>query len=119
MYAARPMTDDDRIEAFVRRFADFWADPRPERMGELLTEDVVLRQPLAPPMHGLPAAQEEFRRIFSWLSDLRGAGSRDYRLAEDSSAMGGGIGSFAGHDAPDVDFEGAVRATPPSVGAFE
>jgi hypothetical protein len=58
-------------EDFVRRFTDFWADPSPERMGDLLTADVVLIQPLASPMHGLAAAQAEFRKLFTWIPDLR------------------------------------------------
>ena len=59
-------------ERFVLGFADFWRNPSPERMGELLSEDVVLRQPLSPPMRGLVAAQVEFEKIFRWLPDLRG-----------------------------------------------
>ena len=62
---------DNRHQAFVERFADYWADPSPERMGEILTEDVTLIQPLSHPMEGLDAAQEEFRRLFDWIPDLR------------------------------------------------
>jgi len=58
-------------EAFVRRFAEFWTDPSPEKMGTLLTPDVVLIQPLSAPMQGLEAAQAEFRKLFAWLPDLR------------------------------------------------
>ena len=66
--------DGDRVdvaEEFVKRFADFWADPSPEKMSALLTPDVVLIQPLSAPMHGLEAAQAEFRKLFAWLPDLR------------------------------------------------
>ena len=67
------MTDPTPEEAarFVEAFQDFWTDPSPERMGEILTGDVVLIQPLAEPLVGLEAAQEEFRRLFEWLPDLR------------------------------------------------
>lgn len=58
-------------EAFVDKFIDFWTAPSPERLGEILHPDVVLTQPLAAPMYGLPAAEEEFRRIWKWLPDLR------------------------------------------------
>lgn len=61
----------DAIADFVARFADFWKTPSPERLAELLMEDVVLNQPLARPMHGLKAAQAEFTKIFGWLPDLR------------------------------------------------
>ncbi len=63
--------DDETAEEFVTRFATFWSDPSPERMAKLLTPDVVLVQPLSPPMHGLEAAQREFGRLFAWLPDLR------------------------------------------------
>jgi ketosteroid isomerase-like protein len=62
----------DSIDAFLSAFGDFWRRPSPARMGELLADDVVLVQPLSPPMHGLAAAQAEFARIFEWLPDLTG-----------------------------------------------
>src|SRR5262249_7893460 len=58
-------------EDFVRRFADFWANPSPEQISGLLTSDVVLVQPLSAPAIGLDAAQALFKRLFSWLPDLR------------------------------------------------
>ncbi len=58
-------------EQFVAKFADFWENPSPERLTEILHDDVVLTQPLAAPMRGLAAAQDEFRRIWRWLPDLR------------------------------------------------
>ena len=61
------------MEDFVKRFAEFWADPSPEGMGTQLTDDVVLIQPLSAPMRGLGAAQTEFGKLFSWLPDLRAA----------------------------------------------
>ncbi len=61
----------DPAQDFVQRFAEFWADPSPEKMGALLTPDVVLIQPLSAPMHGLDAARTEFGRLFAWLPDLR------------------------------------------------
>ncbi|MBH0781587.1 nuclear transport factor 2 family protein [Nocardia bovistercoris] len=56
---------------FVERFVDFWNSPSPERIYEILHPDVVLTQPLSPPMRGIAAAQEEFQRIWRWLPDLR------------------------------------------------
>ena len=57
---------------FVERFTDYWAAPSPDRMSTLLTDDVVLIQPLSHPMEGLVAAQAEFRRLFQLMPDLRG-----------------------------------------------
>ena len=62
----------DPLEAFVARFSEFWANPRPERMGELLSTDVLLKQPLSAPLQGLAAVEAEFRKILGWLPDLRG-----------------------------------------------
>lgn len=56
---------------FVENFIDFWRYPSPERLPEILHDDVILTQPLASPMRGLAAAQDEFRRIWQWLPDLR------------------------------------------------
>lgn len=56
---------------FVPRFIDFWKDPSPQRIPEILHPDVILTQPLAPPMIGIEAAQQEFGRIWQWLPDLR------------------------------------------------
>jgi SnoaL-like domain len=58
-------------EKFVTKFADFWDDPSPQRLPELLHPDVVLVQPLAAPMIGIQAAQAEFQRIWCCLPDLR------------------------------------------------
>lgn len=65
---------------FVDGFARFWKDPSPERLGDYLHPDAHLIQPLAPPMHGLVAAQQEFARIFSWLPDLHGIVDRWSRV---------------------------------------
>jgi hypothetical protein len=59
-------------EEFVAKFADFWNDPSPQRLPELLHPDVVLMQPLAAPMIGIQAAQAEFHRFCYCLPDLRG-----------------------------------------------
>ncbi|MGH7818766.1 MAG: nuclear transport factor 2 family protein [Candidatus Binatia bacterium] len=56
---------------FVEAFRDFWSAPSLERMGELLRDDVVLVQPLSPPMHGLDESRRGFATIFAWLPDLR------------------------------------------------
>jgi ketosteroid isomerase-like protein len=58
-------------EDFVARFADFWANPSPQRLPELLHPDVVLVQPLVAPMVGIQAAKADFQRIWSCLPDLR------------------------------------------------
>jgi ketosteroid isomerase-like protein len=65
-------------EAFVTKFADFWNDPAPQRLPELLHPDVVLMQPLAAPTIGIKAAQADFHRFLHCLPDLRGDVDRWY-----------------------------------------
>ena len=57
-------------DAFARAFIDFWKDPSPEKMHDLLTDDAVLIQPLAPRMEGIEAAKREFAKIFGLIPDL-------------------------------------------------
>ncbi len=57
---------------FVEGFRRFWAAPSLEKLPALLSKDVLLNQPLAPPMRGLDEVRGEFRPIFEWLPDFRG-----------------------------------------------
>ena len=57
---------------FVERFAEWWSAPDPDRLDELLAEDVRLVQPLAPDTHGLADGQAAFRKLFRFLPDLCG-----------------------------------------------
>ena len=59
-----------RAEDFVRRFGEYWSAPDPSRLGELLTDDVTLAQPLSPTTHGLEAARGAFRRLLGQFPDL-------------------------------------------------
>jgi hypothetical protein len=59
-------------EDFVTKFAEFWNNPSPQRLPNLLHTDVVLVQPLAAPMIGIQAAQAEFGRFCCCPPDLRG-----------------------------------------------
>jgi len=58
--------------AFIAAFTAAWHAPSAERLVALLHEDVVLRQPSQPPIHGRAAALADFRRLFAWLPALRG-----------------------------------------------
>jgi hypothetical protein len=65
------MTTASGPEQFVTKFADFWDNPSPQRLPELLHPDVVLVQPLGPRTVGIEAAQAQFHRFFSCLPGLR------------------------------------------------
>lgn len=57
-------------KTFVVKFAEFWADPSPLGLFELLHRDVLLVQPLAPRMVGIDAAQAGFQRFCYCLPGL-------------------------------------------------
>ena len=53
----------------ARMFAEAWAAPQVDRFVALLAEDVVLLQPVTPPVVGRAAARTEFTRLLRWLPD--------------------------------------------------
>jgi ketosteroid isomerase-like protein len=60
------------VHDFADRFAAWWSDPDPDRLGDILAEDVQLIQPIAPDTHTLADGKEAFRGLFRFLPDLRG-----------------------------------------------
>lgn len=58
--------------AVVEGFTKAWAKPRLETLIALLHPEVLLRQPVTPPIHGRDAARAEFARLLHWLPDLHG-----------------------------------------------
>ncbi len=56
---------------FVERFQAYWSNPDPADLRDILTDDVRLVQPLAPPAQGIDAAIASFRRLFARFPDLR------------------------------------------------
>jgi hypothetical protein len=69
--ATKAQSASPDADAFVAKFCQFWSAPSAADMTRLLTEDVVLVQPLSRPMRGLAAAQAKFSRIFAWVPDMR------------------------------------------------
>jgi ketosteroid isomerase-like protein len=57
---------EDRLEAaeFVNRFERAWARSSADALVELLTDDVVLKQPSMPDTVGKAAAHQAFTRVF-------------------------------------------------------
>jgi ketosteroid isomerase-like protein len=55
---------------FVERFTDAWQRHSAEPLNALLTDDVVLIQPLMPRLSGKAAARREFERLFRLIPDL-------------------------------------------------
>ena len=59
------------MHEFVERFASWWSEPDPDRLGEILADHVRLIQPIAPDTETLAEGIEAFRRLFRFLPDLR------------------------------------------------
>lgn len=65
-------TELDRHRSAVERFAAGWDKPSPHAWDLLVTEDVVLNQPLIPASVGRAAWADEVRRLLVLIPDLRG-----------------------------------------------
>jgi hypothetical protein len=55
---------------FVERFASYWAAPTPERLAEVLADDVRLVAPLAPTTHTIAEGQRVFAELLAAIPDL-------------------------------------------------
>jgi ketosteroid isomerase-like protein len=64
------------LRTVAEQFAAAWANPRLDRLIELLHPDVRLLQPVTRPIIGREAARQEFARLLAWLPDLQGAVDR-------------------------------------------
>ncbi len=69
-------TDQDGIRGemaadFVRRFAEFWQAPAPERLGTVLAERVRLSAPMVPTTHNLAEGEQAFADLFELIPDMR------------------------------------------------
>jgi steroid delta-isomerase-like uncharacterized protein len=56
---------------FVERFEQAWSRSSADALIELLTDDVVLKQPTLPDTVGKAAAHEQFTRVFRAFPDLK------------------------------------------------
>jgi hypothetical protein len=61
---------EERAADFARRFAEFWAAPSPDLLGDLLAEDVRLVAPMTPVTHNLADGKRAFATIFDLIPDL-------------------------------------------------
>jgi len=62
--------------AVVEQFTAVWANPRVEKLVELLHPECLLLQTVTPPVRGREAARVEFGRLLRWLPDLHGTVDR-------------------------------------------
>jgi SnoaL-like protein len=57
---------------FVRRFADFWQWPSPDRLKTVLAPNARLVAPMVPTVHSLAEGQATFGELFALIPDLTG-----------------------------------------------
>jgi hypothetical protein len=55
---------------FVRRFAEFWRAPTPERLDTVLAPNARLSAPMVPTTYGLDAGKQVFADLFELISDM-------------------------------------------------
>jgi hypothetical protein len=55
---------------FVKRFAEFWRAPAPERLDTLLASDARLSAPMIPTTSGLEAGRRAFADLFELIPDM-------------------------------------------------
>jgi len=55
---------------FAARFAEAWSAPTPERLTALLTDDVVLEQPMAPTARGKEQAEATLGKLIELIPDV-------------------------------------------------
>ncbi len=60
----------DAAADFVRRFAEFWRAPTPERLDTLIAPDARLSAPMVPTTQGLEAAEQTFADLFRLIPDM-------------------------------------------------
>jgi ketosteroid isomerase-like protein len=66
-----PVKASPAAAKFVEGFAEAWGRSDVDMLLALLTEDIVLIQPLMAPVEGKAAARDSFARLFKLLPDLR------------------------------------------------
>ena len=55
---------------FVRRFAEFWQAPTPERLNTVLAPNARLSAPMVPTTYGLDAGRQVFADLFELIPDM-------------------------------------------------
>ncbi|HEY2282598.1 MAG TPA: nuclear transport factor 2 family protein [Solirubrobacteraceae bacterium] len=60
----------DAAADFVRRFAEFWRAPTPERLDTVLAPNARLSAPMVPTTQGLEAGRQVFADLFELIPDM-------------------------------------------------
>jgi hypothetical protein len=112
-----PRVDPDLAADFVRRFADFWRAPAPERLDTVVASDAVLSAPMTPTTQGLEAGKRAFAELFELIEHMT-ADVRSWGITSDGvlieftahGTLGGAPISWVGVDRFALDEHGlAIR----------
>jgi SnoaL-like domain len=63
------MSQDEAAD-FVKRFAEFWQAPAPERLDTVLAPNAHLSAPMVPTTYGLEAGKRAFADLFDLIPDM-------------------------------------------------
>ena len=74
---------EEEARDFIPRLQATWLSGDPDQYARICRDDVLLLQPLLPPMRGRAEVRERFRRLFRHFPDLRVRMTR-WGLAEDA-----------------------------------
>lgn len=72
LHSPDAIRDSETAADFVRRFAEVWADPDPERLNGLVHPDIEFIQPMQPPVRGHDETAAFWQRFLSMIPDARG-----------------------------------------------
>ena len=89
---------DSSFDNFAARFAEAWAAPTPSRLSALLTDDVVLIQPLAPTARGRAEAERAFGRLLELVPDIHAEVFESWGDAEGGAITFDLIGTLGGSE---------------------
>lgn len=66
-----PTIDHATAADFVRRFAEFWKAPTPDRLDTVLARNACLHAPLSPTTYDLEAGRRAFADLFELIGEMR------------------------------------------------
>jgi hypothetical protein len=89
---------EDPFGEFAGRFAEAWSAPTPTRLSALLTEDVVLVQPMGPTTRGKAEAERAFAGILEIIPDLHAEVHRSWGDASSGSIEFDLVGTVGGSE---------------------
>ena len=115
MMQSNKESSSELLKATAKEFDDAWRNPDVAHFVSMLHPDVVLKQPVLPPIHGKNGGTRFFQRFLKWLPDVRGevlewsgAGDTLYIVWLLEASVGGKPFSMRAVDVIRIDSEGLI-----------